>query len=469
MPGRNDPCPCGSGKKYKKCCLVSEGIAYSGSEEPSEAPAPGGSPDRELHGWKEADAELIREGMARFDKLKLDIQALLEKYWGKGILERWQETGATEQEEQQFLAWVWLDWRKTAGSKTIAEQMAADASRSEPQKQILASLNSSHMSVYQVVRLEPGRGAELENILEGGRVFVQDRAFSLSAQKWLVFFGRTYSAGAYHFSTGLGGACAPSYQRFIRDYLARELAKYRRKVPAAGWRELLRSKAEVLGRLTVKLNELMEQPPRLFNTDGEPLVLCTGTFTVKKPAAFLSALQESMFVESGSESEEGTEFLWLSDKKDGAVTLGRVLLQENRLVFECNSRERRARGMKLLRKMGGLDLVNQTEKGADELFAEIRKARAAGEIEAQESEEVPPEASGYLQEFLERHYQTWIDQRIPALGGRTPRQVSKSVQGRQELTELIRQMEYADSSRDGTGHAPYDWNKLRRRLGLASE
>ena len=20
-PGRNDPCPCGSGKKYKKCCI----------------------------------------------------------------------------------------------------------------------------------------------------------------------------------------------------------------------------------------------------------------------------------------------------------------------------------------------------------------------------------------------------------------------------------------------------------------
>lgn len=23
--GRNDPCPCGSGKKYKKCCLDGEG------------------------------------------------------------------------------------------------------------------------------------------------------------------------------------------------------------------------------------------------------------------------------------------------------------------------------------------------------------------------------------------------------------------------------------------------------------
>lgn len=27
-PGRNDPCPCGSGKKYKKCCLVDEEKNY---------------------------------------------------------------------------------------------------------------------------------------------------------------------------------------------------------------------------------------------------------------------------------------------------------------------------------------------------------------------------------------------------------------------------------------------------------
>jgi SEC-C motif len=24
-PGRNDPCPCGSGNKYKHCCALSEG------------------------------------------------------------------------------------------------------------------------------------------------------------------------------------------------------------------------------------------------------------------------------------------------------------------------------------------------------------------------------------------------------------------------------------------------------------
>jgi preprotein translocase subunit SecA len=29
MVGRNDPCPCGSGKKYKKCCMVKDGAAAS--------------------------------------------------------------------------------------------------------------------------------------------------------------------------------------------------------------------------------------------------------------------------------------------------------------------------------------------------------------------------------------------------------------------------------------------------------
>ena len=29
--GRNDPCPCGSGRKYKKCCLVRDEISRGAS------------------------------------------------------------------------------------------------------------------------------------------------------------------------------------------------------------------------------------------------------------------------------------------------------------------------------------------------------------------------------------------------------------------------------------------------------
>jgi hypothetical protein len=33
-PGRNEPCPCGSGKKYKKCCIHTGGVADAAAEDP---------------------------------------------------------------------------------------------------------------------------------------------------------------------------------------------------------------------------------------------------------------------------------------------------------------------------------------------------------------------------------------------------------------------------------------------------
>jgi hypothetical protein len=39
-PGRNDPCPCGSGLKYKKCCLPKDEAAAAAARPPAPPPAP---------------------------------------------------------------------------------------------------------------------------------------------------------------------------------------------------------------------------------------------------------------------------------------------------------------------------------------------------------------------------------------------------------------------------------------------
>jgi hypothetical protein len=38
--GRNEPCPCGSGKKYKKCCLAKDEAAAAAARPPPPPPAP---------------------------------------------------------------------------------------------------------------------------------------------------------------------------------------------------------------------------------------------------------------------------------------------------------------------------------------------------------------------------------------------------------------------------------------------
>lgn len=131
MVGRNDPCPCGSGKKYKKCCLPRD---EAGKRKSVAYPPAGNSDhagDHELASWKEADRQLIRKGMSRIDGARLNASKLLEKYWGMGARERWQREDLSEPGLQQSSGWLWLDWRRSRNSKTFAEQMMSDPSLSE--------------------------------------------------------------------------------------------------------------------------------------------------------------------------------------------------------------------------------------------------------------------------------------------------------------------------------------------------
>jgi tetratricopeptide (TPR) repeat protein len=53
-PGRNDPCPCGSGKKYKRCCLAkdedAERTALAAAPPPRNAVAPSSQSTPDLSG-----------------------------------------------------------------------------------------------------------------------------------------------------------------------------------------------------------------------------------------------------------------------------------------------------------------------------------------------------------------------------------------------------------------------------------
>lgn len=421
--------------------------------------------------WKEADRRLIRKGMKRIDEAHLDFEKLVERYWGKGTVERWQREGPTEPETEEFHAWLWLDWRKTRRGKTLSEAMATDPSLSSEERQILAALNASHRTVYQVVRLDPGRGVELENVLEGVRVFVHDRGFSLSAEKWSLVFCRAYPAGPYHFVAGGAHAFTPRQKEFIKAYLSYELEKYRRSYPSGGWREFLRARPEIFGRLTVKLHERMGQLPRLVNTDGEPLALCKVHFEVGRPEEFLAGLRAHPELEelTGSEEEE-VEFVWQGRRGEKTVLLGRIVLAGNELLLECNSRERVASGSNLLKQVGLIEATGEEIKEGQKILEEARGRLDEGLVGGSHGlHEPPPEAQAYLQEAMRRHYVDWVDRPLPALDGKTPREAAMEPLGQQRLVDLIREMEYMDKRGSHPGYEPYDWNKMRRRLGLAEE
>ena len=73
-PGRNDPCPCGSGKKYKKCCLPLH--EESRAKQQAAVSLPPGSTD--LDDLSNSVVDLIKTG--RLEEAEAACQELLRRY-----------------------------------------------------------------------------------------------------------------------------------------------------------------------------------------------------------------------------------------------------------------------------------------------------------------------------------------------------------------------------------------------------
>lgn len=132
--GRNDPCPCGSGKKYKACCLGLEGLV-----------------DRNEKPFMRY-SQLIST-----IKVKLDQQYKSQiKKMRKSLQERFLRLSTTNylpQEQESILSdWLWFDMTDSEGMTFGGEYLAQNGAYiEEPLRNCLQSLNSSYLSLYQPI------------------------------------------------------------------------------------------------------------------------------------------------------------------------------------------------------------------------------------------------------------------------------------------------------------------------------
>ena len=77
----------------------------------------------------------------------------------------------------------------------------------------------------------------------------------------------------------------------------------------------------------------------------------------------------------------------------------------------------------------------------------------------------PPELEAIEAELARKHWDVWLDTKVPALGNRTPRQAAKSASGRERLEALL--ADYSQKRVSGRNAFEPDIDTLKRKLGLA--
>jgi len=269
------------------------------------------------------------------------------------------------------------------------------------------------------------------------------------------------------------------------------LIELRRKVPAdtalAG-AELLRDYDFELRELLLTLTDrrLYPRAPAVANSDGDPLKFHTLHFELPDPAGAavklrdLAAGVEDDDFEAGIERDASghilrAEFPWL---RIGAVdsaamqntVLGQLRIEAGRLTAEVNS-ARRATALRRMieQRLPEARVLPSVVQSSERLIGQAHERAMAGTPLPRNAElerlQQLPEVQEALRETLRRHYRSWPDEQLPALGGRTPREAVKDPDGREAVEALLRQFERDMTQHDQATDAGIV-AELRTALGL---
>ena len=159
-PGRNDPCWCGSGKKYKKCHLAADEEAERAEpdepgppEDPARAEAMGGLLDT-------ADRIHKRRG----------IMEAARQYFGEEAREEEEMAAGSE----NFFLWYLFDFRpKATGRTAVEEHLRKHGDTISPEaREALEAWRDSRYGLFEVRQINGDVSCELKDVFAGDTVVI---------------------------------------------------------------------------------------------------------------------------------------------------------------------------------------------------------------------------------------------------------------------------------------------------------
>ncbi len=474
--GRNDPCPCGSGRKFKHCCLrvldtenaartrlrSAEGVlvpalfAYAADEFGDEFLAEAWE---EFFCWESVpdDVEESREFGTTFDPFF--VFSFIPDPPEEDLPAHW---------PREPLALHFLH-QEVESCPEFHREFIMQACKSQP-------------SFFVVESAEPGRAIDLKDILTGRPFHVLEQSASRTLRAGDVTFTRVVTAGGASIMIGASPwIIPPAWQLRVIDF--REQLRPRRLLSVD---DLIEYDVEIREFYHQVIDAVLHPAlPSLRNTDGDPLELTTMTYELDVTAAEaferlrpLATLHGDAHIDGevydGAGAIAAAELTWIKagnrQHKDWSnTTLGTLRLNGARLEIEVNSARRRDRIAKAIAKRFGKTARLVETKVTDVMKElEMRRAQGAERGETARSPSSAPERTPELEaleaELAKKHWDAWIDTKVPALGNRTPRKAAKTARGRERLAALL--ADFARTAERSPAGVGPDLEALRRTLGI---
>jgi hypothetical protein len=233
---------------------------------------------------------------------------------------------------------------------------------------------------------------------------------------------------------------------------------------------------QLLPALTCEVAARRQAGPKLTNTDGDPLKFITATVGVSDPAvaaAQLAAHPDFKLEEDGELTWWGRELTAMEQQS----TLAQLRAQfgEDEPVENPEEIPRWLRG-RLRRSVRGFEADVNSEQRLQALIGLLEQLGLAPKLSHRSAIDPPmdlppiplggPARFGASQQAIDAWMVHWPDERVPAVGNRTPRTAARSERWRPPLEALLREFEHDASLLTRQGALAPDIDRLRAELGM---
>lgn len=472
--GRNDLCPCGSGRKFKHCCLRLQEVE-----------------DNLRVRLRSAEGVLIP---ALFTYATQEFgPEFFDEAWDEFFL--WNDVPDDIENSKEFGTtfdpFFLFDFVPDTAEDPVPDEWPTEPvalhflhheveSVPELHRQFIEQACQSPASFFVAEAVFAGRALDIKDILTGRRFHVLEHSASCTLRVGDLLFTRVVTAGGGSIMIGACPWVIPaSWHIPMIDMRERwrpkrlltrdELNDYRL--------EIRETYHDIVDRL------LHPTLPVMQNTDGDPIELTTLTYELGVPVAEaverltpLATLRGDVHLSDDGRDADGTlvsaTLTWIragnrQHKEWDNTTLGTLRLDGSKLEVEVNSARRRRRIEKEIAKRLGSAAALIDTTVADWADAFDRRGGSVEPLHLATSDDSPPppELQAIEAELARKHWDAWLDTKLPALGNRTPRQAAKTASGRERLEALL--AGYSQKSDSSRNAFEPDIVTLKQKLGLA--
>ncbi|SEQ91401.1 SEC-C motif-containing protein [Nitrosomonas sp. Nm51] len=430
--GRNDPCPCGSGKKYKKCCANVDADAEVDTQE-----------------RKSFDGAVPRALDWLTNKHRRAVKTALEELLFDNLSEdEYNALSALDQATWQSIHINATEWLLAEGyitvkdeHKRVSEYLLGPGGPlfTVDQRNWIAQLGERPLRLYEVTDVIAGQQMTLCDVLDSKAqpVTVHEKAGSDSVLLGQYVGFRIMEVGGHYELSGATYPFSLLKSQEVAEQLHAVKKQFGRK--RKGLQESIST--IILRKWLEQFYAPMPMPAIRDVFSGESMLLITDYYNVNNWDALASALKTQTDVDGSRE----TGWNRLMDCENGQTrSLASINIETSpdRISLFYRAQSYADKGRPWFEALAGNAVKFISREITDPIGAMKNRQKQEKTKPLPADPDISPEIhTQVIEQTYHRMYASWADEVIPRLDGKTPRQAIKTPAGLERVKGLLRMYE----------------------------